>query len=654
MKILMLKLENFRGIKDLEIRFNGDDTDIFGANGTGKTTVANAICWLITDQAVTGEKDFDPKTTGAHNLHHIAALTVALTSGEQITFRKDFYEVWKQKKGSATKEFSNNTTDHSINGLPVKKKAYEAAMESACVCRTEQIRMLMMLGYFTEEMSVEDRRKVLFEICGDVTDGEVILENKLSDLTAYLLIPGTNGQYYSTEQYKKIANEQRRKLNRDLDILPERIDEVTKSIPEQIEDEAVLKGAIEEQEQQKAAIMEEGRQLETQDGKKQALQAAIAGLNTEIETKRAAWIKKGNDANQEIYAAINEMNSKKLALTSQIAGFKAEEKRLKEEHERINAMREKLLTDYAEAQAEQWDEGQELCPTCGQSLPTERVQALREAFNQSKSQKKENINRRGQACSQTILQGLDYKICEAQNKLTEATAVINDTVERINNLQQSVTEQPVFEASDEYTNLQQRIDALRAKEMNLDGSMDEVKKIQAEKIHKIAAEIQNLHMRIARVQAAAESQARIAELEKEKRDKAAELEKLERGIYLCDVFTRAKVQMVTDRINGHFKTIHFQLFKDQINGGLRETCDPMLQNAAGEWVEYKSANTAAQFNAGLEIIDVLNQHYGTSMPVLMDRAESVCEVNRIEEQLIRFIVSAPDKGALRIKIKGEN
>ncbi|MBR2214387.1 MAG: AAA family ATPase, partial [Selenomonadaceae bacterium] len=72
MKILNLTLENFRAIKSLTIDFGGKDTDIYGANGLGKTTIANAICWLLIDRPATEEAGFDPKTTGAHGLHHRA------------------------------------------------------------------------------------------------------------------------------------------------------------------------------------------------------------------------------------------------------------------------------------------------------------------------------------------------------------------------------------------------------------------------------------------------------------------------------------------------------------------------------------------------------------------------------------------------------
>ena len=109
--------------------------------------------------------------------------------------------------------------------------------------------------------------------------------------------------------------------------------------------------------------------------------------------------------------------------------------------------------------------------------------------------------------------------------------------------------------------------------------------------------------------------------------------------------------MVTESINGHFRLVRFVLFREQINGGLKEICEPTLENKAGEWVEYRSANYAAQVNAKLDIIGALSKHYGVTLPILMDQAESVTAPLETDGQLIRLIVSAPDTGALRIKMK---
>ena len=89
------------------------------------------------------------------------------------------------------------------------------------------------------------------------------------------------------------------------------------------------------------------------------------------------------------------------------------------------------------------------------------------------------------------------------------------------------------------------------------------------------------------------------------------------------------------------------MFENQINGGLKEICEPTIQNAAGQWVPYKAANTAARVNAELEIIDVLNQYYHISLPVIIDRAESISRPIDIPQQVIRLIVS-PSASTLQL------
>ena len=92
MKILSLTLENFRSIKNMTVNFDGQDADVLGANGTGKTTIANAICWLLIDRPMTEEADFTPKTAGTHGINHKASMEVELTDGQRVTLAKDFYE----------------------------------------------------------------------------------------------------------------------------------------------------------------------------------------------------------------------------------------------------------------------------------------------------------------------------------------------------------------------------------------------------------------------------------------------------------------------------------------------------------------------------------------------------------------------------------
>ena len=306
MKILTLKLDNFRGIKKLEINFGPKTTSIYGANGTGKTTVANAISYLITGQAITGEKDFSPKTSGTHNLHHTVSGSFELDTGEIINFSKDFHEVWKKKKGSEEKTFSGNTVDYFINSVPTKEKDYIKAMEKICGGDLNIAKLLMISGYFTETLSLEARRNILFEICGEVTDTEIIKNNNLEALNEYLKIPGTTN-VYSIDEYKKIAINGRKEINRKLEIIPERIDELMHSIPELPDKEEInlelnnLKIKINELQTKRSLLTDDN-------GFKVSLDKQVAVIKNRIEEYRAAYHQKNNNSNEETYKKINELS----------------------------------------------------------------------------------------------------------------------------------------------------------------------------------------------------------------------------------------------------------------------------------------------------------------------------------------------------------
>ena len=46
-KLNWLRIENFKGIKNLLIKFDGKDTDIYGNNATYKTSIEDAWRWLL-------------------------------------------------------------------------------------------------------------------------------------------------------------------------------------------------------------------------------------------------------------------------------------------------------------------------------------------------------------------------------------------------------------------------------------------------------------------------------------------------------------------------------------------------------------------------------------------------------------------------------
>ena len=109
---------------------------------------------------------------------------------------------------------------------------------------------------------------------------------------------------------------------------------------------------------------------------------------------------------------------------------------------------------------------------------------------------------------------------------------------------------------------------------------------------------------------------RIEELKQQERDLAAEFEKLEKELYLCEEFTRFKVTLLEEKINSRFKFARFKLFETQINGGIQEVCETLYNG-----VPYSSGlNTGHQLIVGMDSMLTLPEPYGLDAPIFADNA----------------------------------
>src|SRR5690625_810803 len=227
-QLLNLKLVNFKGIKSFQVDFNGNDTKVFGENGTGKTTLFDAFVWLLFNKDSNNSSNFDIKTLDKdgnviHKLDHEVEATL-LVDGKELILKKVYKERWTKQRGSATESFSGHTTDYYINGVPSKKKDYD---ETIAETLDENIfKLLTSPAYFNENMHWTERRNLLLEIAGDITDEDVIASRK--DLAKLLDVLNGN----SIEDHKKIIAAKRREINKKIEEIPTRIDEIHRNLPD--------------------------------------------------------------------------------------------------------------------------------------------------------------------------------------------------------------------------------------------------------------------------------------------------------------------------------------------------------------------------------------------------------------------------------------
>ena len=86
-------------------------------------------------------------------------------------------------------------------------------------------------------------------------------------------------------------------------------------------------------------------------------------------------------------------------------------------------------------------------------------------------------------------------------------------------------------------------------------------------------------------------------------------------------------EAVNKKFNSH--NLRFRLFKSQINGGLEECCDVLING-----VPFLGANTAAQVLIGVDIINTLTNIYDIQAPIWIDNKESITEEIQSNSQVI--------------------
>ena len=642
MKLLFIGLRNFKGIKELNLDFRGVNASVYGANAAGKTTVFDAFTWLLFDKDSNNRKDFQIKTLGADGkplsgLNH-EVYAVLDVDGKKVEMKKVYTETWTKKRGSSKAEFTGHTTDYFLSGVPVRKKEFEAQV--AEIADEAVFKLLTSPSYFNEQVSWQDRRKVLLEICGDIDDQDVIAANeKLAKLPE--LLAGR-----SIEDFRKIIAARKAEINKELEQLPARIDEVNRSLPD-------VSGLVEENLQVENASLRSQRQekekeiIRVQNGGEISKQQ---NLIREIEGKLLDFTNrfKANHQDDKLQKT-KELYERKSELTRLEHEEKAASEMLDKRLKQVEEYEQVLVTLRAEGQkafAEEFVfEGSETCPTCGQFLPEEKMQEARQnalaLFNLKKSQRLGDIEKRGKDAAggkQCTEDAADL----LRNGIATYAAKKESVKKQISQMEEAVSEskEPAMsaESQPEYLALlkekeavQQHIETLRGQEQGI------IQNLQAE-ISVISQDIQAKESKVAALQQCQTAKARVTELMERESLLGAEYERLEGNLFLTEEFIRNKVSMLEENINEKFGLARFKLFEVQVNGGLREVCETLY-----EGVPYSGGlNNAARINVGLDIINTLSEHYKFQAPIFIDNAESVCQLIATKGQVIRLVVSEKD------------
>ncbi len=645
-----LTLKNFKGIKKFEVNADGWDSLIYGDNGTGKTTLFDSFVWLLFNKDSNNRADFAIKTLKdgkeINNLEHEVEAHFRI-DGQPLVLRKVYKEKWTKKRGAPIAEFTGHVTDHYIDGVPVKKKEYEEKVDS--IVKEEVFKLLTSPTFFNENLKWQDRRATLLEVCGDVEEEDVLaFNNELKDLPTIL-----KGR--TIEDHRKVIAARRAEINKELNMIPVRIDEINNSMPKEDIDVPSIEAevaTIEKQLDEHATQInniKNGSAITEKQNQLRQIEIDLKEIQNELETESIEAGHKVNAKIQEEQSNMAILQRRKDDVVHQSALL---EKDISRFDEKLVDLREKWTKENERIYTHEHDSNG-VCPTCNQSLPVEEIEVAKEkavaAFNLAKATELENINGYGKAIAEDkaksieLIEKLKATAESLQPQIEEKEIVVSKLTEELNALREAVKDARQDKRYIDKVHERQELDASIATiKENAQQAVSDIEKVVAE----LRAKRTNLNAQIAQQAQVTASLKRIGELEEQQKDLATEFEQLEHQLYLTEQFIQSKVKLLEERINSKFKYARFNLFKTNINGGIEEICETTYDG-----VPYSSGlNNAARINVGIDIINTLTEHYGIRAPIFVDNAEAVTNLAETDSQLISLIVSDPDK-QLRVEVQ---
>lgn len=640
-KLNKLTIKNFKGIKDLKVNFNGKDTNIYGENATGKTTIFDAFKWLLFDKDSSGRKDFCYKTLDSNNkiIHNIDTEVEAVIEieGTEIVLKRVNKENWIKKRGTIEQTFSGNNSEYYIDDVPCKLKDFNEKVND--IVPNEIFKMIIDPTEFCVNMSWQKRKEILFEITGTNISDEDIMKNNEE---LHVLLDKLEGK--SVSDYKKIITEKIGLLNKDIEQIPTRIDEASRGLEDLSEMEAVNFDELEaEKRKYKKQIEDVDNTLldvakRAEANKKlvddlTSKKSQLADLQNKIENEQKTKI---SNKKIELENKKNELNNKLLNLNNNVTKFEEKIKEFTEERKRL-----RVKLDEVKLKKFELDPGIDFrCPTCKQELPKEeqekQIQELENNFNKDISEEIDSINNQGRNAKKSQEEYEKWReehqesIKNTEKEIAEIDAELEHLEEENKLAQASVpfalTNNVEFQKlCKEVEDLEKQVESI--KNETIDEELKE-KKAFAEQ------EIEKINKVIAKKEQIQETQKRVEELEQKETELAAQIQEYQQLKYLAEEFEKIKVNTLEDSINKMFKVVKFKLLEEKINGAIQDTCVATING-----VPYADLNNAHKIIAGLDIINTLTQYYNISAPIFIDNAESIVAKYDIDTQLIRLIVS---------------
>ena len=633
-KIKKLTLQDWRAQNKI-VTFS-NHTEIRGRNKTGKSSVYNGFLWLLTgadDMDRNNYNLFDNTIEQTHETSKVASVEgVFEINSVEYTLKRTAEIGWTRKKGH--EEYERKGTDNYkfyIDGIERGATEYKKTIEEL-FAPVDKLKIMLNLQYFLR-MDWKQMRKHLQDMVGEITIDD--FNGDYSDILNDL-------KKYSPEEVKISYKAKINPIKQSIESLPITIETLKSSLP----DISNLEEVQQDIDDTKCQIEMIDKQLS---GSNEAMQEQIAKRNAElakISELQESFADAKRKSYNEHFRLLNKLDAKISEINVRNEQISRDNAKGKETIIRagksLSEAKNKLdrLTDYRLTLLKQNEEVKKMqftddkCPYCGQMLPDGKLEEAKAKFNERKEAKHLAVVAEGKANNEKIADV--KKDIEALQEIVEK-GYVEKPLEDASSLQKEIDDLKAnfvpYEETIEGKEKMAEISSLKANLPSFEQS-DNTALINTKK--SLLDDIQELSKQLGKKDEYDKQVEKIIEKEKELKDSAVELARLEGLLNKVNQYEREKASIISDRVNGKFDYVKVEMTEVNKSGDIVDTCRILDSDGVNASV----TNFASQVRCGMDISTAFCKFYGLNLPMFIDFAESMNEDNlpETERQMVRLIV----------------
>ena len=614
-----LELKNFKG-QTRTFEPKEDLTKVFAKNGKGKTSLYKAFCWLLSGYTdainVKNHELYDNRTEITPDTPTACVKAYISIDGVDYTIERRAIAKFTRKR--STNEYvkdASDTYELYIDDVSTSSQAF-AQWVGNNICDTDLL-VYALIGERFANLVNDDKKKARTIL--EMISGNVTIDMMSGD---YSMI-ADDLQKFSVEQLKERYRNTIKPMierNTEIDSLIESKEfELSKyketdfvAILAKIN---MLKNEISKCD---ASILDKSEAIKPIMEEKKKIMEKVNAIMLDDMAKRNEWNARHEEGKKSILRKIGKVNKTNDEIKAENAKNKATYEYnvslLEKEMERLFNLTEsiqKMREEKDKVKAQEFCETK--CSVCGQELPIERIEELRDKFNKDKNARLAEIITQGKI--------LKSEIDSCNDRIRELESIVakgaeEKPYESVESMEEEydlfVSSFVPYDETKEHEELMKNVQSLKESIPCADIDVNEIvsKKERLQEELGEANRAYGIHSVMERIEH------EIDTLKAEKRELNINIAKIEGCIDKVKEYEEEKANIVSDAINKKLSGCKIVMYSRLKSGDLVPDC--VIESEEG--IKYATMNNSARLITCLSLQRMFCEKEGINLPIFVDEA----------------------------------